>query len=151
MKVRTLAIALACAMLIIPAVAQAQDDEAQPENRWITTSTFRVPFGDARQRAMVWIDSVMVPQARLDPNLLSFRVATHNWGSNSNDIVLIREYPSFEAINADCEPCDEWFEAHQPAEGTPERETWDGWLNDFLTAFSGHRDEIYIVNMDRAK
>jgi hypothetical protein len=63
----------------------------------------------------------------------------------------ITRHPSFEAINADCEPCAEWFETRQPAEGTPERETWDGWLADFLTAYSGHRDEIYVVNMNRAK
>jgi hypothetical protein len=151
MKVRLYGAAVAFALLTIPDASHAQDDDAQPEFRYVTTSSFRVPFGDERQRAMVWIDSVMVPTARLIPNVLAFRVATHNWGSNSNDIVLMTEYPSFEAINADCEPCAEWFETRQPAEGTPERETWDGWLADFLTAYSGHRDEIYVVNMNRAK
>lgn len=151
MKVRLYGAAVAFALLTLPAASHAQDDEAEPEFRYVTTSSFRVPFGDERQRAMVWVDSVMVPTARLDPNLLSLRVATHNYGSNGNDIVFIREYASWAAIDADCEPCDEWFEARQPAEGTPERETWDRWLADFLAAYSGHRDEIYLVNMNRAK
>lgn len=150
MKVLLYATALASATMFLPTTSQAQNDDAEPVIHWVTTTRWQVPFND-RQAALVWVDSVLVPLARLDPNVLSMRVATHNWGSNSNDIVMMSEYGSWDAINADCEPCDEWFEAHQPAEGTPERETWDGWLNDFLASYSGHHDEIYTVNMNRAK
>ncbi len=151
MKVRACAAAAASILFILPAALAAQDDADEPEFRYVTTSTYQVPFGEERQKAMMWVDSVMVPLARVDPNVISFRVATHNYGSNASDIVIMSEYASWEAIGGDCEPCDEWFEAREPEEGTPERETWDGWLADFLRHYSGHQDQIYIVNMNRAK
>jgi hypothetical protein len=55
------------------------------------------------------------------------------------------EWPSWEAIQADCEPCDQWADETQPAERWPEAQaTW-------LKYFTGHRDEIHFVNMNRAK
>ncbi len=45
----------------------------------------------------------------------------------------------------------QWFEDNQPAEGTPEREEWDAMQETFFKFFSGHADEIYAVNMNRAK
>jgi hypothetical protein len=52
---------------------------------------------------------------------------------------------------ADCDECDAWFEANQPAEGTPEREEWDEMAAAFFKAYNGHRDEIYSKNMNRAQ
>ena len=97
------------------------------------------------------IDEVWAPSAKMDPNVLSFRVATHNWGSNSNQAVMIYEYADFASINADCEPCDTWYDSQQPAEGTPEREEWDEREETFFKAYAGHSDEIYATNMSRAK
>ena len=88
---------------------------------------------------------------KVDPNILSYRVATHNWGANSKDIVIMAEYDEWADIEADCPACDAWFEENQPEEETPEREEWDAMAETFFKYFSGHKDEIYATNMNRAK
>ena len=141
---------LAGILLTTPSIVLAQDEE-EPVIHYITTTTFELPTGDDRAVVIEYIDEVWAPQARLDPNVLWFRVATHNWGSNSNMAVMIYEYEDFASINADCEPCNDWYEAQQPAEGTPEREAWDEREEIFFTAYAGHADEIFQTNMSRAK
>jgi hypothetical protein len=153
MSIRSLAPALfllACAPAIGNAQAPAQ--QSQQEVRYVTVSRFAMPQ-DATQRQLLMtaIDSVMVPQARMDPNVLSYRVLTHNWGANSNDILIMVEYPNWAAIEAVCTACDEWLRSKTPAAGTPERARWDAMGAAFQSAYQGHSDEIYSAQMRRAK
>ncbi|HEV2130879.1 MAG TPA: hypothetical protein VGR27_07245 [Longimicrobiaceae bacterium] len=97
------------------------------------------------------IDTVMVPMTRMNPNVLSFRVAMHAWGANSSDILFISDYPNWAAIDAACQPCEQWFQAQQPREGTPERARWDAMGAALQRAYAGHSDEIYAAPMGRAK
>lgn len=149
-----LAALIAAAVLsLAPATlfAQAGDEEEAPDINYITVTRIRLPATQDRETAMEWVDEVMVPVAQLDPNVLWYRIATHNWGSNSEDVVIMAEYDEWADIEGDCPACDAWFEENQPEEDTPEREEWDAMAQAFFEYFSGHRDEIYATNMNRAK
>ncbi len=98
-----------------------------------------------------WIDSVAVPSAKMDPNVVSYYVGGHNYGSSAGDIVMIAEYADWNAINADCAACTAWFEKRQPAEGTPERTAWNEAQAAFFKHNHGHSDEIYAVQPSRSK
>lgn len=140
-------------VLLSPAVTMAQDD-GPPEIRVLQITTFRAPQGEERQLMMRFIDRVIAPQARNNPHVLSYRVATHFYGANSTDIKLITEYPDWESVEAPCgEPCQSWAAENIPEQGTPEREEFDeqaaAWVKYFLAG--GHRDEIFSINMNRAK
>lgn len=135
------------ALAPLPLTAQA-DTQDGPDIRWITITTFEAPPGDDMEKAGQWIREVMVPMARMNPNILSYRVAGHRWGSNSRQVVIIAEYPSWEAIQAPCEACSEWIQDQVPEEGTPEREAWDDRGEAFSRVYGGHQDEIYGLNMD---
>jgi hypothetical protein len=150
MSAAALFIAAACA----PAIGHAQTSAQEPaqEVRFVTVSKFAMPHDTTQRRlVMMVIDSIMVPQARMDPNVLSYRVLTHNWGADSNDILIMVEYPSWAAIEATCAACDEWIQSKTPAVGTPERARWDAMGAAFQRAYQGHSDEIYSAQMRRAK
>ena len=141
------------ALVALPAVLTAQDDEP-PETRVLTISTAHMPSpGPERQKLLRFIDRVIAPQARNNPNVLFYRVATHYWGSNSGDIVIVAEYADWASVEAPCgTPCQEWAEANIPEEGTPEREEFDEQAAAWRKYYLGkHSDEIYSVNMRRAK
>ncbi len=138
---------------LLPAIAAAQTPGAPaPEIRYVSVTRFAFP-DDTLERRMVgmWLDSVMVPQARMNQNISSMKIATHNWGSNSRDVVMIVEYPSWIAVDADCKACDDWFTARQPKSGTPQRAKWDAAGEAFRKAYLGHRDELYTYRVDRSK
>lgn len=148
--VPVLALVAACAPTV--GISQTPAQQPQPEVRYLTVTRFQLPQDTAQQRLlMMAIDSVWVPQARMNPHVLSFRMATHSWGANSNEALFIYEYPNWAAIEAECEACDQWLEAQRPAQGTPERARWDAMTAAFGAAYSGHSDEIYAVQMRRAK
>jgi hypothetical protein len=142
----------AVVLLMTPLAAFAQEEEEpEPEIHYVTVSIFDVPPGEEGQKVMGFIDAVMVPITKMNPNVLHSSVLQHNWGSNSAEIVLAAEYADWASIEADCAECDAWFEETQPEEGTPEREEWDAMAAAFFKAYNGHRDEIYVKNMDRAE
>lgn len=143
------ALTLAVALTLAPTQAVAQEEE--PEFNYITTTTIHMPATQDREKAIDWIEQVMVPLAQLNPNVLWYRVATHNWGANSEDVLILAEYDEWANIEGDCPACDTWFDENQPAEDTPEREEWDAMAETFFKFFSGHSDEIYVVNMAHAK
>lgn len=146
------ATSLALAISLAPKSVQAQAGAQDPEFHYLTVTTFDVPLGADGQQVMMWIDSVMVPLAQLDPNVLSYRVGRHNWGSSAGQVIIVTEFASWEAIGADCgEPCETWTAENQPAEGTPEAEKWDAIQATFQKYYTGHRDEIYFLNMNRSK
>ncbi len=145
------ALLAAAAFALVPSPVIAQEEEEEPDVNYITLTKIHMPATQDRQKAIQWIETVMVPVAQLDPNVLWYRVAMHNWGSNSEDVVIMAEYDDWADIEADCPACEAWFEENQPAEGTPEREEWDAMAETFFGFFSGHKDEIYAVNMNRSK
>ena len=145
------AVALAAVLAVSPVVLHAQDAAPPPETHYVGVTTFSAPFNAEGQKVMWWIDSVMVPGAKMNPAVLSYRVGRHIYGSSAGDIVTISEYADWASINANCEPCDAWFEQRQPAEGTPEREAWDEAFQAFLKYFHGHQDEIYTSLVSRSK
>jgi hypothetical protein len=150
MSATALFVAAACA----PAIGNAQTpaQASQPEVRYVTVSKFALPQDTMQRRlVMMVIDSVLVPQARMDPNVLSYRVLTHNWGADSNDMLIMAEYLTWAAIEAPCAACDAWLESKTPAAGTPERTRWDAMGAAFQRAYQGHSDEIYSTQMRRAK
>jgi hypothetical protein len=109
-SLRALAPVLALLAACAPAVGTSQTPAQQPQQevRYLTVTRFQLPQDTAQQRLlMMAIDSVMVPQARMNPHVLSFRVATHAWGANSNEILLIYEYPNWAAIEAECDACEQ--------------------------------------------
>ncbi len=142
----------AAVLLISPLAAFAQDDaETAPEFHYVTVTSFDNPGGEDGGLISQYISTVLAPLAKLDSNVLSFKVARHNWGGNSADIVLIYEYADWAAIEGDCEACSAWFEANVPEDGTPERDEWRAMNQAYFRAYLGHSDEIYSVNMDLAK
>jgi hypothetical protein len=142
----------AAVLLIAPleAFAQEEEQEPEPEIHYVTVAIFEVPRGEEGQKVMGFIDAAVVPIRQMNPNILHSSVLTHSWGSNSAEVVFVAEYADWAAIEADCEPCDAWLEENRPAEDTPEREKWDAMAHAFVNAFNGHRDEIYMKNMNRA-
>ena len=141
-------------VLLAPTAAMAQDSEEAPDIRVLEITTFRAPFGEERQLMMQFINRVIAPQAQNNPNVLTYRVATHFYGRNSTDIKLIAEYPDWAAVEAPCgEPCRTWAAENIPEQGTPEREEFDkqaaAWTKFYMTG--GHSDEIFSVNMARGK
>ena len=143
----------AVAMLLVmpPTVFAQEEAEPEPVIHYLTVTTWDFPGGEQGQKAAEWIEKVMVPSTRMDPNVLSSRFGFHIWGSNSAQAILIAEYADWNAINAPCEPCAAWFEEQQPEEGTPEREEWDAMSQAYFQGYRGHHDEIYTINMDHAK
>jgi len=153
-SIHTLAPALFLLAACAPAIgsAQAPAQQTQQEVRYVTVSKFAMPQDTAQRRlVMMAIDSVMVPQARMNPSILSYRVLTHNWGANSNDLLIMVEYPDWAAIEAECAACDQWVQSKTPAAGTPARARWDAMGAAFASAYQGHSDEIYAAQMRRAK
>lgn len=144
-------LAIACSTLVLlaplPLSAQQPGAAVEPELRFISVTTFSAPAGADRQQAIRWIERVMVPTARLDPNILSYRAGGHRYGGNAQEMVIISEYPSWAAMDAECEACDEWFEQNRPAEGTPERAEWDEMQQAFLRLYLNHKDEIYTSDV----
>lgn len=122
-----------------------------PEVRILTISSFRVPLGEDRQRVLDYMKKWMVEPARLNPNILSYRIIQHFYGSNAGDVAIVAEYPNWAAIDADCAPCASWFETNMPKAGTPERKTVDEALALFLKYYSSHSDQVYNANMAFAK
>jgi hypothetical protein len=144
-------VALLLSFAPTPVESQAAG-QAQQDVRYVTMTKFAMPSDTLQRRlVMMAIDSAMVPQARMNPNVLSYRVLMHNWGANSNEVIIMAEYPSWAAIEAECVPCDEWMESRMPAEGTPERAQWNAIGAAFQAAYAGHSDEIYAAQMQRAK
>ncbi|UCF20425.1 MAG: hypothetical protein JSU87_03185 [Gemmatimonadota bacterium] len=145
------AAAVAVMMSVSPKAMSAQET-SEPAFHYITVTTFNVPLGQEGSGVMMWVDSVMVPLAKLNSNVLSYHVGRHNWGSSGGQVVIISEYPSWAAIEADCgEPCAQWMQETQPEEGTPRAEQWDKIQATFLKYYTGHSDEIYAVPNSRSK
>jgi hypothetical protein len=144
-SIRALAPVLLLLGACAPAMGTAQTPPQQPQQevRFITITKIQMPQDTLDARALLtMIDSVFVPQARMNPNVLSYRVLQHNWGANSRDVLILAEYPNWAAIEAECQECDEWLRSKTPAEGTPERARWNAMQADALPPRTASRSGV---------
>lgn len=127
----------------------AQETEPEPEFRYITFTSFDVPFGE-RSTVIPFIEERFLPGILLDPKVKNFRMMTHNWGAKADEIVMIIEYENFEDIQGECAPCDAYYEENpEPEEGDEGYEEYQEALDAFNRAYEKHRDEIYVARVDR--
>lgn len=140
---------LASSLITVPALAQADDE--QPEVRVVTVSSFRVPLGPDRGKVVDYMRKWMVAPAKLNPNVLQYRVLQHWYGSNAGDMAIIAEYRNLGDLTAPCEPCQKWFQDNMPKEGTPERAAVDEAAQLFFKYYGSHQDQIFSSNMSLAK
>jgi hypothetical protein len=142
----------AIALLVGPPAVVAQDmDEGAPATGIVTMSTFKVPLGEERAKVMEWIELMVAPQARANPNVMAFYVLQHYYGADSRDVVLVRVYKDLAAIEAPCgAPCEELTAEIVPEEGTPEREEMMELFQAYMKYNGRHSDEIYTARLDLA-
>lgn len=142
----------ALALLAVPPAVLAQDmDDGPPETGIVTMSTFKVPMGEERGKVMDWIEKVVAPMERLNPNVMAFYVLQHYYGSDSRDVVLVRVYKDLAAIEAPCgEPCEEYADANFPDEGEEGYEEMMELWQTFAKYNGRHSDEIYRARLDLA-
>ncbi len=141
------------AFLAVPQAATAQDmEDGPPQTGIVTMSTMKVPMGQERAQVMEWIEKMVTPMERANPNVIAFYVLTHYYGADSNDVVLVRVYKDLAAIEAPCgEPCQVYREENPvPEEGTPEREEMMEMWQTFMKYNGNHSDEIYTARLDLA-
>lgn len=144
-----LSLCLAVALLS-PAIAQAQEEEG-PGSRYVTVTSFKVPFNE-RPKVIPFIINGVMPNLQLNPNVLNARLLFHNWGSDASDVVIVAEYENIEDIHADCgQPCEDYFEANpEPEEGDEGYAEFQEAQEAFSKYYSRHRDEIYVAPMEEA-
>lgn len=153
--------ALALAFLVVgalapPALAQEEEPEEEaeegPGQRYATVTTFELPL-KVRGQVVPYIQEHVVPLQRLNPHVVTFRVLTHNWGSNASELVFYAEYEEFADIDADCgQPCEDYREEHPtPEEGDEGYEEFQEAERLYQEYYGEHRDEIYAVPMEAAK
>jgi hypothetical protein len=140
-----------CAATALSTSAAAQAAPPPPEFRVLTISSFRVPLGDDRMKVLDYMRKWMLEPAKVNPNVLSYRIIQHFYGSNAQDVAIVAEYPNWAAVTAPCQPCEAWFQSNTPKEGTPERKAFDESVALFLKYYSSHADQVYNVNMSLAK
>ncbi len=141
----------ALAFLAAPQAAVAQDmEDGPPQTGIVTISTFKVPMNEDRGKVMEWIEKMVTPMERANPNVMAFYVLTHYYGADSRDMVMVRVYKDLAAIEAPCgEPCQAYREANPlPEEGTPEREELMELWQTFMKYNGKHSDEIYTAHLD---
>ena len=152
MKKLTVGLAV-LAYVLVPQALQAQDgDDGPPETVVVATATVHVPLGEARGKFMEYVERVISPQAKNNPNLLAFHVLQHFYGSNSSDVVIVRVWPNLAAIEAGCgAPCREWADANLPDEGEEGREELSELRDVYFKYFAKHSDEVYTSRTDLSK
>ncbi len=156
MKTRIL-LAVGIGMLVgwtMPQIALAQDDDDEgPGIRTVHVISFELPplgeRGPFFRHLRDWIE----PSVQLNPHVINSRVMTHFYGSNASQIVMVREYGSWEDMGAGCgQPCADYYEANPaPEEGDDGYEAFVEGRDLWLKYFSHHRDEIYNAFMPIAK
>jgi len=148
----TVGLAVLAYLAVPQAVAAQEMEDGPPQTGIVTMSTFKVPLGEERAKVMGWIEKMVTPQARANPNIMAFYVLTHYYGADSRDMVLVRVYKDLAAIEAPCgEPCQVYREENPlPEEGTPEREEMMEMWETFMKYNGSHSDEIFTAHLDLA-
>jgi hypothetical protein len=148
---RTLLGALCALVAVVVVVGSAQAQEQEPVVRYVTTTSFQVPFVD-RAKVMSFIEEYFIPGTQLNPRTKNFRLLTHNWGSAGDQIVMVAEYESWADIEADCgQPCDDYYAQHEaPEEGEAGYAEYQEKADLFSKYYTTHSDEIFVTQMRRA-
>ncbi len=135
-----------------PASAQAGGQQTPPSQRYVTVTTFDVPYQD-RAKVLPFIREYVIPAMQLNPKTINFRVMLHNWGSDASQVALVSEFASFADIESECgKPCDDYYAQHpNPKEGDPKFAAFTEASNLFSRYYANHRDEIYNAGMGTAK
>jgi hypothetical protein len=143
----------AIAFVPVPAAALAQDaDYGAPQTSIVAVTAFQVPIGPERRKVLEFIDRVVAPQARNNPNVQAFYVLQHYWGSDARDMKLVSVYADWAAVEAPCgEPCETWAEENVPKEGDEGYEEYIELRDTFFKYNGKHSDEIYASRLDLAK
>lgn len=157
---RALALAAALALLggglSAPTALAQEEQEEGPGQRYVTLTTFDLPY-HVRDKVMPYFREYVVPFARLNPNVVTFRVLGHYWGSDGSDVAFYRELEEFADIDSiyveDCgQPCEDYRKKH------PEPDSTDEGYKAFKEAerlyqkyYSEHKDQIYLAPMGEAK
>ena len=149
---KTLLAAL-CAVVAVLAVevGSAEAQQAQAPTRYLTVTSFDVPFTD-RAKVMSFLEEYFFPGYQLHPKVRNFRMLNHNWGSNASQIILMAEFDSWADIEAECgQPCDDYEAQHKaPEEGDAGYAEFREKADLFSKYYAHHSDEIYAANMNRA-
>lgn len=143
------AVALAFALALIgvfPSTAVAQEEEEEPQARWVHITSFSLPY-HVRDKVIPYLIRSIVPANRLNPNVITFRVLVHNQGSDGSEMAFYREFAEFADIGAPCgEPCETFFEEHPaPEEGDEGYEEYEEAQELWQKYYSHHKDDIYTA------
>lgn len=143
----------ALAFLVAPQAALAQDaDDGPSETIIVAMAKMHVPLGEDRGKFMDFVERVVAPQARNNPNVLAFHVMQHFYGKNSSDVVVVNVYSDWASVEAPCgEPCQTWADANLPDEGEEGYDELIEIRDVYFKYFSQHSDEIYSVQTDLSK
>ncbi|HET6363177.1 MAG TPA: hypothetical protein VFH11_14140, partial [Gemmatimonadota bacterium] len=149
---RTTLGACTCALAILMSFGYAQAQQQDSPMRYVTVTTFDVPYGPDRPKVMAFLNEYFLPATQLHPNVRNFRLLTHVWGSDGMQVIMQAEYDNWADIEADCgQPCDDYFDQHAaPTVGEDGYVEYQEMSDLFNKAYSSHTDEIYLTNMDRA-
>ncbi|MDX1673032.1 MAG: hypothetical protein R3211_11880, partial [Balneolaceae bacterium] len=139
-------------ILISADLSFSQESEEEPGERFAAVTIFDVPL-HVRDKVIPYIIEYVEPGMRLNPNVVTFRVLIHRWGSNGSQMIYYREYENFGDINAECgAPCEEYRKEHPaPKEGEEGYEDYKEAQKLYDKYFSDHHDEIYWIPMEAAK
>lgn len=141
-----------CALAFFIASEPLRAQDQDPPVRYVTATSFNVPFGPDRAEVMSFLEEYFLPGIQLNPAVRNFRLLTHNWGSNGMTVVMVAEYDNWADIEGDCgQPCDDYFAQHEaPEEGDDGYQEYQEKSTAFNAAYGSHSDEIYTTNMNRA-
>jgi hypothetical protein len=143
------------AFLLAPQATLAQDgddDDGPPETVVVTVSTMKVPLGEDRGKFMEFVERVVAPQARNNPNVRAFHVLAHYWGHNSSEVKMVRVYEDWADVEASCgEPCQTWADENVPEEGEEGYEEFSDLQSTYFKYLAKHSDEIYSSRVDLSK
>ena len=142
------------AALAVPAMVMAQEEETEeePGTRILTVTSFAVPYTDQGE-IYEFMRKYFLPGGQLNPNVISYRVMRHYYGSNGSEIVIMAEYEDLAGIEAPCgQPCDDYFEENAPPEeGEEGYEEFQATVEKWQKYYSKHTDQIYTVPMEATK
>ncbi len=146
------ACAIALAIFLTSGYAQAQEQQPDSPMRYVTVTTFDVPYGPDRAKVMAFLNEYFLPRTQLHPDVRNFRLLTHVWGSDGMQVIIEAEYDNWADIEADCgQPCDDYYAQHvAPTVGQGGYAEYQEMSALFSQAYSTHKDEIYLTNMNRA-
>jgi hypothetical protein len=149
---RTTLGACACALAIFLSFGYAEAQQQDSPMRYVTVTTFDVPYGPDRGKVMSFLNEYFLPGTQLHPNVKNFRLLTHVWGSDGMQVIMEAEYDNWADIESDCgQPCDDYYALHvAPTEGQDGYAEYQVASDLFNKYYSSHTDEIYLTNMNRA-